>query len=237
MAKKAAKKAAKKTARKATPKKSTRRATKPAVFADAYSEAARLVELDAEARTQDLLARGKGIVPLELLTGIRLFTPVQIWNGFKVPTEPTKEIVNIGGYLVRAGMTPEVACRAMGITIPEFQKWVERGIRDIQAGAVDTPCAVFVRVLDMADAQDELRDLTTIAVQGGATGAMWKRERKSKNRWGKQNTIGTTINVVAGTKEKDAEEMIPDATEVLMILEKAGYLGVTIQAEPAEQTT
>lgn len=238
----ATKKAAKKTAKKTIPKKSVKAKAKakpkgkPIVFADVYSEAARLIELDAANRTADLLQRGKGVVPMELLTGIRLFTPLDVWNGLRVPTEPTSELGNIAAYLVRCGMTADTACRAMGITTPEFHGWVERGVRDIQAGHVGTPCAKFVRILDMADAQDELRDMTTIAVQGGAAGAMWKRERKSKSRWGKQNTVSAIVNITGGVKERDAEELIPDAAEVLYNLEQAGYtalpgVGVTIEAE------
>jgi hypothetical protein len=201
-----------------------------------YSEASRMVELDAERQATELFKRGKGIVPMDALVGIRLFTPVQVWTGLSVPTEPTKEIASLAAYMVRRGMRPEAACRAMGITAPEYQRWVSRGVQEIQAGTVTTPCALFVRALDMADAQDELADIIRISDGEASWGSSaWKRERKHTNGWDKTGVPATQVNIVSGTPQVDVETMIPGAAEVLFHLEQAGYLkGQTIDVKGEE---
>lgn len=223
----------------AKPKAKAKAKAKKAKLAQSsvYSEASRMVELEAEQATTGLLKKGKGIVPVDALAGIRLFTPVQVWNGYiTAPTEPTREVAVLASYLVRKGMRPEVACRTMGITTPEYSRWVEQGLRDIQGGLPETSFARFVRAIDMADAQDELADILKISSGENNWGAAaWKRERKNSSGWVKTGVPTTQVNIVSGTPDVSVETLIPGAAEVLYHLEQAGYLGVQLEAA-AEET-
>lgn len=129
--------------------------------------------------------------------------------------EPDASITFAVARLVRIGLHPDVACRAMGIPRWVARQWIERGIEEQHQ--LGSPYARFLHALDTADAQDEYEDVLGITTGVKHWSALaWKRERKAPTRWGSRTSVH--LDMEARQEQKQLEVTPEEAESVLSIL-------------------
>ncbi len=158
----------------------------------------------------------------------------------KRPDEPSEDFLRVLGSLIATGTPPDVAARVMGVDYNLFRRWIALGLEN-----PDTVYGTFLRVIDIADAQDEATDIHAITVGVKHWAALaWKRGRKSPKRWGDKVTH-TFEAIVEEAKPKQEEvaniltERAPhDAALILTMLESCGaYTMPQVPYDPALPTT
>lgn len=156
--------------------------------------------------------------------------PVKIVRG-ESPLEPSLRTIKVISQLVRAGNVPDIAARACGVPRHVFNRWIQRGVVELNDPAYDPKVpslyAALVLAVDAADAQDECTDIMLISQRIDGWQALgWKRERKSSARWGNKAEVRVggvadqPIQIETTTKELDVDQ----AANLLSILEATGAL-------------
>lgn len=147
-------------------------------------------------------------------------------NKLKVREEPGDVFIKMVVHLIHHGNVPEVACRALGVNKPQFKHWVQQGFDD-QTLLRDTSFAKFIRAVDMAMAQEEVKQIARISRRVNNWQAIaWGLERKAFSRWGGKQTVyqGNFEDLKSKGEEEDAV-LTPDvAGSVYAVLEEAGVL-------------
>lgn len=148
---------------------------------------------------------------------------------------PTDLLIATMRNLITAGNYPDVAARACGISATMFRSWCEQGLQ--------RPHSVFgkfLRTLDQADAQGEVRDIQMIGLAVKEWDALrWIRSRRSPARWGDRSNVSLSVPVFESTCKDDDEAPIKalendEAATILNLLEQAGALGKVIDVKVAE---
>lgn len=147
---------------------------------------------------------------------------------------PTDLLISTMRNLVTAGNYPDVAARACGISATMFRSWCEQGMQ--------RPHSVFgkfLRSLDQADAQGEVRDIRLIGLAVKEWDALrWIRSRRSPARWGDRNSVSLSVPVYETTRkeEEPAQKSLDtdEAAVILNLLEQAGALGKVVDVKVEE---
>jgi len=97
-----------------------------------------------------------------------------------IPEAPSPQVTCNVLNLLGAGVHLDVACRCNGITFELLNKWIECAQEDPHSLFGE-----FLRLADIAVAQDEARDIMLIGSGVKYAAALqWKLTRKAPNRWG-----------------------------------------------------
>jgi len=120
--------------------------------------------------------------------------------------EPSDKLIAAMKRAVEQGVHPEVAARCVGVNSRVFQTWRNKGATDVLKN-ISTQYAKMIQVLDLAEAQAEMKDVMNIKL-GARNGAVLMNflERRHSNRWGPKPTF-----IVGSILETAEVELPPQA--------------------------
>ena len=211
--------------RKSAPKKATKAATKKTVVRKPAPKKAAKRPAKTVSRARKRRTAKQKPVDVEALVLAHPFT----YKKQPLPALPDSQLTVTVLNLIGAGVHVDVACRACGVTLELLNRWIELAKEDPAS-----EYAEFLRMCDVAVAQDEARDIMLVS-QGAkfAPALQWKLTRKAPQRWGDRIHYAIDTAGLLVTHEEDVIEHDDETkAKMLAIMGKVGAFRELAQQDP-----